>query len=505
MLLVFPPAAKPCEPPAGIAQLAAALAVHGIPCDLLDANLEGLLFLLTHKPSAADTWTRRAVRNAAGNIAALRSPSTYRSLDRYSRAVRDLERVLSFAGRNSGSAVGLADHQHRHRSPVRSADLLGVAAHPEQDPFYPYFSGRLRERIEQGNADLVGFSLNYLNQALSAFAMIGFVKREFPGVRTVLGGGLVTSWMRRRGWRDPFGGLVDHLVAGPGERPLLELLDAGKETCGRRPDYGSLPPAQYLSPGGIVPYSASSGCWWNKCSFCPEPAEGNPYVTVPAREAAADLRELVRSFRPSLLHLLDNTVSPALMAALNDDPPGAAWYGFARIGPELLDAGFCRALRRSGCVMLKLGLESGDQDVLDALRKGIDLGTASRALGNLKEAGIAAYVYLLFGTPVEDEAAARRTLEFTVRHADRIGFLNLAVFNMPASAPEAKDLGTGPFSDGDLSLYTGFRHPRGWDRKQVRRFLDREFTRHPAVASILRNDPPVFTSNHAAFFVRPRK
>lgn len=58
-------------------------------------------------------------------------------------------------------------------------------------------------------------------------------------------------------------------------------------------------------------------------------------------------------------------------------------------------------------------------------------------------------------------------------------------------------------SDGGLSLYTGFTHPQGWDRNVVRRFLDREFKRHPAVSAILKNDPPVFTSNHAAFFARP--
>jgi hypothetical protein len=36
----------------------------------------------------------------------------------------------------------------------------------------------------------------------------------------------------------------------------------------------------------------------------------------------------------------------------------------------------------------------------------------------------------------------------------------------------------------------------------IRQFLDKEFKRHPAIASILRRDPPVFTSNHAPFFVR---
>jgi len=38
----------------------------------------------------------------------------------------------------------------------------------------------------------------------------------------------------------------------------------------------------------------------------------------------------------------------------------------------------------------------------------------------------------------------------------------------------------------------------------VRRFLDHEFRREPAVAAILRNDPPLFTSNHAPFFTGNR-
>ena len=67
-------------------------------------------------------------------------------------------------------------------------------------------------------------------------------------------------------------------------------------------------------------------------------------------------------------------------------------------------------------------------------------------------------------------------------------------------ADEAAELpGTG-FSDGDLSLYRDFVHPRGWDRRAVRTFLDREFRRQPEIGAILRRDPPLFTSNHAALF-----
>jgi radical SAM superfamily enzyme YgiQ (UPF0313 family) len=151
--------------------------------------------------------------------------------------------------------------------------------------------------------------------------------------------------------------------------------------------------------------------------------------------------------------------------------------------------------------MLKLGIESGDQGVLDALEKGTTVGTASVVLKNLKKAGIASYVYLIFGTPPETEAGALKTLEFTVRHSDCIDFLNLAIFNMPVSGAVAPGIETRRFYEGDLSLYTDFLHPGGWDRRRVRMFLENKFKRHPAVSAILKNDPPLFTSNHAPFFV----
>jgi hypothetical protein len=518
MLLIFPPAAKACEPPAGIAKLAGALKAHQIPCTLLDANLEGQLFLLRQPQTASDTWTRRAIKNISTNLAALKNPNTYQSPDRYSRAVRDVNRVLEASAKPYHAVLGLADYHHELLSPVRSADLRAAAEHPEQNLFHGYFSkrlpevignhfitGRRGERVDEGEskktAPLVGFSLNYLSQALCTFAMIGYLRKEFPGLKIVLGGGLLSSWVKRPGWADPFGGLVDHIIAGPGESALLDLLGVHDDQETRAlPDYGTLPTHEYLSPGFILPYSASSGCYWNKCSFCPETAEGNPYVPVPALQAMSDLESLTLQTRPALIHLLDNAVSPALMRALAGRPPGVPWYGFARISRELTDLEFCMALKRSGCAMLKLGLESGDQAVLDKLQKGIDLAMASQVLSNLQQAGIAAYVYLLFGTPAETAAEARKTLAFVAQHATAITFLNLAIFNMPLCGEQAGAYGTEHFYEGDLSLYTGFRHPAGWDRKLVRQFLDNEFKRHSAVSRILKHDPPLFTSNHAAFF-----
>src|SRR5690606_16792804 len=152
-----------------------------------------------------------------------------------------------------------------------------------------------------------------------------------------------------------------------------------------------------------------------------------------------------------------------------------------------------------GCVMLKLGIESGDQCVLDSLNKGIDLKTASAALETITGAGIAADCYFLFGTPQENEASAVKTLDFASRHAGCIDFLNLPVLNLPAGSAQAQNLATSDFYEGDLSLYKNFQHPAGWQRAHVRNFLQKKFKKHPAIAPILARTPEFFTSNHAPF------
>lgn len=499
MLLIFPPIAKGCEPPAGITALAGVVRAHGRPCILFDANLEGQLYLLGQPITASDTWSKRAARSRDANLAALRNLQTYASPDRYRRAATDLNRLLEQGG-PAGISISLANYQDSELSPLNSADLLRAATNPEANPFYHFFSTRLRQLLTENTPARVGISLNYLSQALPAFAIIGFLRREYPELQLILGGGLVTSWLANPAWRNPFGGLIDQMIPGPGEGPLLTLLGVNEPYIGLPPDFSGLPLPDYLAPGLILPYSAASGCYWRRCSFCPEKAEGNRYQAKATDRVVTDLAQLTARHLPGMIHLLDNAVSPDLLRGLTERAPGAEWYGFARAEPLLANPAFCRQLRKSGCVMLKLGLESGDQGVLDALDKGIDLELVSRVLKALAGAGIATYVYLLFGTPVEAITEARRTLDFVVRHCREITFLNLAIFNLPVGSPEAASLEISDFYTGDLSLYHDFCHPRGWNRKEVRQFLDRDFKRHPDIATILRRDPPVFTSNHAAFF-----
>jgi len=502
ILLIHPPVAKPSEPPAGVARLAGALRSRGVPCAIIDANIEGLYHLLGTLPSPEDTWSRRAYRHLDRHLKALQSPPTYAKPDAYRRAVADINRLISLAGQNHSAQIGLANFSDNHLAPVRSADLIQAAAQPERNPYFGYFRDRILPAVRQTRATLAGISINYLSQALCAFALVGLLRKEFPTLKIVIGGGLVTSWLTQPQWKNCFGGLVDRMVAGPGEAALLEIAGRRPEGNVVLPDYEDLLRNDYLSPGPVLPFSASDGCWWRRCAFCPERAEGRPFRPLGHRTVVGQLRELIRCHRPAMIHLLDNALSPALLGVLAAEPLKAPWYGFVRIGAPLDDPDACRQLAASGCVMLKIGLESGDQRVLDALDKGIRLEMASKVLRNLKQAGIAAYVYLLFGTPAEDQAAALKTLAFTAAHHEDIGFLNLAVFNLPLGGPDACDLALRDFYPGDLALYSGFEHPKGWDRGTVRQFIEKQFKKHPAVQAIIRRDPPIFTSNHAAFFTR---
>lgn len=493
-MLIHPPVAKASEPPPGLAALAGAL---GPNVPLIDANLQGLHYLISHNPQDDKPQAQRVWRQRFDHWAALKEMESYRSVDHYNRLVIELERVLSAGHR--GIKITLADYLDPLASPVRSADLLHEAEAPERNAFSSYYSDVLLPAIEKAAPLWIGLSVNFMSQALPAFALIGMLKKRWPMLPVVLGGGLITSWMAQDSWNNPFSGLVDHLIPGAGEAVLAQWAGL-TENLNAPPDYSQISADEYLSPVSVLPYAASRGCLWHRCRFCPEVAEAIAYKPHAISKARADLQQLVDRHRPGLLHLVDSALSTRLVDSFVCTPLTVPWYGYLRFEDRLLDIDFCRALKDSGCAMIKLGLESGSQRVLDALDKGIVVQKAGQILDNLKTAGIATFVYVLFGTPPETEAEALETLAFVEKHSEAITFLNTALFLLPRHSPLAATVETAQFSEGDLSLYTGFTHPAGWNRRVLRHFVDRTWKRNPAVAAILRRTPRVFTSNHAPFF-----
>lgn len=507
MLLINPPISKSCQAPAGLACLAGFLNAANYPCTVWDASIDAVHFGFKNAHTATkakNVWENRVLKNHHRNLETLRRQSTYKTPGRYIKTVNELTKLLEMGTENTAQP---ANFKHPHLAPVNSQHIKQAATDFETNPFYKLFKRRLPGLLEKNQDRHVGISVGFLSQALCAAALCGYLRAKFPEVTISLGGGLINSWMSNPNCKNPFAGFADHIISGKGENTLAKILglEPGKIPAHTLPDFSGFEFEKYLSPVPVLPYSASRGCFWNKCRFCPERAEKSVWEQTPPQQVIEDITKLKQQFPFGLTHLLDNAISPALLHALASARNIGNWYGFTRFLPQLEDEGFCRQLAHSGCVMLQLGLESGSQSVLDQMQKGVVLENASKILENLHKAGIATYVYLLFGTPAETREQALKTMQYTADHSGYIDFLNLAIFNLPLFSPLSADLKQNHFYEGDLALYTDFEHPNGWNRRQVREFVEKEFKKHPAIAPIIQNDPPVFTSNHAPFFSKSFK
>lgn len=519
MLLIHPPAAKAGEPPLGAAVLQSHLKARGFEVSVLDANRDAFRYLLRSEilsgavGAAPSTRLRRALRHADASLTLLCSPAGVANTARYATAVRYLNDALSLYGGRSGTErVTLGDYHHGQLSEFSLGDLEKLAAGQSCTLFYDYFCHELLPALEKRHPRLLALSINYRHQVLPAFELAGLLRRRFPEAILVAGGGMISSWkeaLQEGDFRLP---VFDHLVTGPGEKPLCDLL--GKTPDGDYllsdasdlclvPDFEGLDPAGYLSPYPTLPVSASRGCYWARCLFCPEAASPtHPFIAFSGQELPRLLQELAARWKVHHFHLTDNAIPPTALRALGAQAQrlqNLAWYGFVRFEPALLQGDLIERLAQGGCRLLQLGLESGSQAVLDRLAKGTRVEVAAEVLRRLREAGIATYVYVLLGTPGETPEEALQTKTFLETHAACIDYLNLAIMNMPRHSALASRADTGDISP--LDLYVPIDE-NATERRAARRFLQQELLASPAIRAIVNRTPPLFTSNHAFFFNR---
>ncbi len=505
MLLISPPASRICEAYPALARLGGALKAHDIPYRILDGNLEGLLHIINSEISGNDTWTKRAAKGREHSLEMLTSAKGYNNFDTYKSHIKRLNRLLEKSILSREDNITLANFSTPLASPLKSTDLKNSADNYQESVFYSWFSNRIPQVIgnmeSSGNkVKFIGLSVTFLSQALTAFAISGFIRKLRPEIQIIWGGGLITSWAGSAEFDKLFPD-DDIVISGPGEISLLKLFGIDANSNFMVPDYDFAVQNRYLAPGFILSYNTSVGCPWRKCTFCPEKYENNSYIQERYTIVTEELNFLVKKYNPVLVHLTDSEISPTMLKALAEDPIGAPWYGFCRFTKLLTDINFCRQLSDSGCKMLSMGLESGNREVLKAMKKGIKLEDVPIILENLKEADIGTYIYILFGTPEEDRDAALRTRDFVAKYAHLIDFINAAIFNLPVNSEEAQFLDTDNFYEGDLSLYSEFKHPKGWGRKEIRQFLKKDFSSVPEIRKILNRVPPVFDSSHAPFFL----
>ncbi|MEZ4484092.1 MAG: cobalamin-dependent protein [Syntrophotaleaceae bacterium] len=332
VLLLQPPAIKPAGPPLGLAVLLGYLCRQGIEAEAIDANVAAYRYLLQPErliamaPATANTSLHRAIKNIARSWTLLTSSAACRSFARYQSAVQHLNTALGvYRGVDGVERLTLGDYRHGGRSEFSLHSLQQLAAGEATTLFSAYFAEELLPAVAARNPRLIALSINYRHQLLPAFELAGMLRRALPGVKLVAGGGMLTSWREELEQASDALLPFDHLVFGPGEEALLRLAkeEVGEfflegSTClSFEPDFSGLAPEGYLSPKPVLPLTASRGCYWKGCLFCPEAvAPTHPYRSCAPAEVPDLLLALAHRWQVRHFHFTDNALPVPVLQAL---------------------------------------------------------------------------------------------------------------------------------------------------------------------------------------------
>ncbi len=274
------------------------------------------------------------------------------------------------------------------------------------------------------------------------------VKARAPGTFVVLGGPHPSA--RPEDALAP--GAVDAVVIGEGEVTFRELLAAvergaplegvaglalpGPEGARRTAprerirDLDALPPpARHLLP--LDAYRPSPlhhralpamsvvcgrGCPW-RCTFCScaKVFRGQFTVRSPAA-VAAEVRELIARWGAREILFWDDTfgLSPEWTLGLCEllRPLGIGWSAWLRA--DLARPDVLARMAEAGCWHVSYGVESGNQRVLDGIRKGLTLEQIRRAFRWTREAGMEARGTFVLGLPGDTAETMRETVDLAI-------------------------------------------------------------------------------------------
>jgi radical SAM superfamily enzyme YgiQ (UPF0313 family) len=309
-----------------------------------------------------------------------------------------------------------------------------------------------------------------------------------------------------------------HRVCQTGSEPELDAL--ARELGGGAalenvlaPDLATTPWDAYLVPMPTVPVALGRGCYWRRCTFCPDYL--HPAYRPGSRDALAEWLEAVAMGFPegAMLHLTDSALSPALLERIAEIVRSRQlplrWHGFVRLEARFGDQGFAECLAEGGCTLLQWGLETASPRLLELMDKGVTVEQARQALRRCAGAGIKNHAYLLFGLPTETEADREATLAFVQEEAASLHDLNASILNLPRRSPMHDEPGRYGITalssfghDTDLSLYADFRCGSSHPRVEARHWLAGRFQKDPAVKRILGELNAPFKENHACFLPR---
>lgn len=210
---------------------------------------------------------------------------------------------------------------------------------------------------------------------------------------------------------DPGGGLVrtprrpDLSALDELPLPAWDLVDIARYRALWRSRHG------YFSMNLVT----TRGCPYH-CNWCAKPIWGQRYHARSPENVLEEIVALKQKYELDHISFADDIfgLKPGWTGRLSEllEEQGAVVpFKCLSRADLLLRPGEIAALRRAGCRMVWMGAESGSQEILDAMEKGITVEQIRQAAAELQSHGIAVGFFLQFGYPGE----GRRQIEETFR------------------------------------------------------------------------------------------
>ena len=242
---------------------------------------------------------------------------------------------------------------------------------------------------------------------------------------------------------------VDAVVMGEGEKTLLEIAEGlpfqkilglayraadGKIVINeRRPlisDLDSLPyPAWHLydikeyrtapvvtKGRHICAIETSRGCVFG-CSFCNKSVFQRLF-RAKSPERVVDEIEYTLKFGFDEIHIMDDMFSTDINRAkeicrlIIKRKMKFVWNAQAGLRVDCIDEELLRLMKQAGCYATSMGIESGNQNILNLANKGITLDQVRKAVALIKKVGLQTTGFFILGLDGESEATMQDTINF---------------------------------------------------------------------------------------------
>jgi radical SAM superfamily enzyme YgiQ (UPF0313 family) len=159
---------------------------------------------------------------------------------------------------------------------------------------------------------------------------------------------------------------------------------------------------------------ATRGCPYN-CFFCGSRKIWSQKVRF--RSAEHVMGEIKNLYERGLksVHFDDDTFginkeyTTKMCEAFIKYCPGMKWS--CELHVKLVNEETIALMKKAGCFQIQLGIESGNNEILKAMRKNITVDEALRACRIIKKFGIELHTFFMIGFPQETEATLRDTID----------------------------------------------------------------------------------------------